>query len=145
MFAGNHQAIFRAIMGQHFVIMFQHDVALFSKRRRGFFLACFQVMGQLAHHLKTGEKKAAPTLTEQCNIVLEHYDEMLTHYGAENGLMVARKHIGWYSTGIFDSASYRQHINTLTTPESVKLAITDFYARSVDRLDAAHAPQALAA
>ena len=89
-------------------------------------------LGQLAHQLKTGEKKAAPSLAEQCEVVLAHYEEMLQHYGTQNGIMVARKHIGWYSSGIFDSASYRQKINTLTDPNEVKQEIADFYARSLD-------------
>lgn len=90
-------------------------------------------LSQLAHYLRTGEKKAAPTLAEQCEVVLEHYDEMLEHYGAENGLMVARKHVGWYSSGIFDSASFRARINTITDSQLVKQEIRDFYARSQDR------------
>lgn len=87
---------------------------------------------QVAHYLKTGEKIAAPTLKDQCEIVLRHYEEMLEHYGPQNGVMVARKHIGWYSTGLFDSASYRQHVNTLTDPAQVKAAIREFYMRSID-------------
>jgi tRNA-dihydrouridine synthase B len=82
---------------------------------------------QVAHYLKTGEKKDAPTLVEQRDIVLSHYDDMLGVYGVDNGVMVARKHIGWYSTGLFDSASYRQKVNTLTDPNAVKQAINDYY------------------
>jgi tRNA-dihydrouridine synthase B len=82
---------------------------------------------QVAHYLRTGERKEAPSLLEQRDIVLNHYDEMLSVYGVENGVMVARKHIGWYSTGLFDSASYRQHVNTLTNPADVKAAISKFY------------------
>jgi tRNA-dihydrouridine synthase B len=82
---------------------------------------------QVAHYLKTGERRNPPPLDLQRDIVLEHYDDMLTHYGTENGVMVARKHIGWYSTGLFDSATYRQHVNTLTNPDKVKQAIHTFY------------------
>ncbi len=82
---------------------------------------------QVAHYLKTGERKAPPSLEEQRDVVLNHYDEMLSVYGVENGVMVARKHIGWYSTGLFDSASFRQHVNTLSKPDEVKDAIRRFY------------------
>lgn len=82
---------------------------------------------QVAHYLKTGERKPAPSLEEQKDIVLKHYDDMLTHYGIENGVMVARKHIGWYSSGLFDSATYRQKVNSLTDPEAVKEVIHAFY------------------
>jgi tRNA-dihydrouridine synthase B len=82
---------------------------------------------QVAHYLKTGERRANPPLDLQRDLVLEHYEDMLTHYGTENGVMVARKHIGWYSTGLFESAAYRQHVNTLTNPDEVKQAIRQFY------------------
>lgn len=84
-------------------------------------------LAQVGEYLKTGNKIPAPPLDVQRDIVLEHYDHMLSHYGVENGVMVARKHIGWYSTGLFDSASYRQRVNTLTDPAQVKQAIADFY------------------
>ena len=96
-------------------------------------------LSQVAHYLKTGEKISAPDLSLQLNVVLEHYEHMLSHYGVENGLLVARKHIGWYSSGLHDSGAYRQHINTLTNPADVKQAIIDYYSRLQD------APLAIAA
>ena len=68
---------------------------------------------QVCHYLKTGERLAPPTLTEQRDVVLEHYDAILTHYGQQNGVMIARKHLGWYSSGLFDSSTYRSRINQL--------------------------------
>ncbi|MDX2074779.1 MAG: tRNA dihydrouridine synthase DusB [Alphaproteobacteria bacterium] len=84
-------------------------------------------LAQLAHFLKTGEKIDAPPLHVQRDIVLEHYDHMLSHYGVQNGVMVARKHIGWYSAGLFDSSTFRQKINTMINPTDVKQAITEYY------------------
>jgi tRNA-dihydrouridine synthase B len=88
---------------------------------------------QVSHYLRTGEKLAAPSILEQRDIVLKHYDEMLEHYGVQNGVMVARKHIGWYSAGLFDSSTYRQYVNTLTDPIQVKQAIAEFYERVKDK------------
>lgn len=90
-------------------------------------------LGQLCHYLKTGEKKAAPTLAEQCEVVLNHYEEMLTHYGRDNGLMVARKHVGWYSTGLFDSAAFRSRINSKLDEKAVKAEIMAFYSDALDK------------
>lgn len=82
---------------------------------------------QVAHYLKTSQRKAAPSLNEQKHIVLDHYDDMLSLYGIENGVMVARKHIGWYSNGLFDSAAYRQRVNSLADPKAVREVIHAFY------------------
>lgn len=89
-------------------------------------------ISQVAHYVKTGERPIDPALPERLKVVLKHYDDMLSHYGVQNGLMIARKHLGWYSSGLFDSASYRQHINTLTDPKAVKEATQDFYLRTME-------------
>ncbi len=88
---------------------------------------------QVAHYLRTGERIAAPTLTEQAQTVLEHYEDILTHYGKTNGVMIARKHLGWYSNGLFDSSSYRQRINTMHDPDRVKEEVLAFYASVLDK------------
>lgn len=98
-------------------------------------------LNQVSHYLKTGERLPDPDITLQRDIVLEHYDHMLSHYGVENGLLIARKHIGWYSGGLRGSAQYRQYINTLTDPNMVKETISQFY----DSVSQSEDPAALAA
>ncbi len=90
-------------------------------------------VSQVGHYLKTGIRPEAPSILDQLDTVLGHYDDMLSVYGVENGVMVARKHIGWYSTGLTDSAAYRQKINQLTDPELVKQEIHEFYTRTLER------------
>jgi nifR3 family TIM-barrel protein len=51
--------------------------------------------GQLAHYLATGERGAAPALSEQLALVAALYGEMLAHHGIAIGLRHARKHLGW--------------------------------------------------
>lgn len=85
------------------------------------------LLAQVNEYLKTGQKPAAPSLERQRDIVLAHYEEMLSHYGTENGIMIARKHIGWYSSGLNESASYRQRVNQLTDEAQVKQEISRFY------------------
>ncbi len=82
---------------------------------------------QMCHYLKTGEKLPDPSLEAQREIVLSHYDAMLSLYGTENGAMVARKHIGWYSSGLPNSAEFRFQVNRLSEPTKVKEAIGAFY------------------
>jgi len=84
-------------------------------------------LAQLTHYLKTGEKMPDPSLEVQRDVVLEHYDHMLSHYGEATGIMIARKHIGWYSAGLFDSSTFRQKINTMTDANAVKQAIAEYY------------------
>ena len=97
---------------------------------------------QVAHYLRTGEKISAPSIDLQRDVVLQHYDDMLAHYGVENGVLVARKHIGWYSSGLFGSAEYRQRINKITEPELVKQEIAAFYDSVADKPMVAETPLA---
>ena len=83
-------------------------------------------VAQAAAHLK-GQKLMDPTLSEQRDILLEHYDEMLGLYGTDNGMRVARKHIGWYSSGLPDGAQFRHSVNRMTDVALVKEAIGQFY------------------
>lgn len=82
---------------------------------------------QVCHYLKTGEKIAAPSLLEQRDIVLQHYEDMLSLYGINNGVPVARKHIGWYSSGLHNSSEFRFNANRSSNPEEVKQLIHAFY------------------
>ena len=88
-----------------------------------------------------GETMAEPSLAQQRQTVLEHYDAMLSLYGRQAGVSIARKHVGWYSGGYFGSADFRQRINTTNDPEMVIEEIKKFY----DGLEAAGAKRATAA
>ncbi|WP_114860148.1 tRNA dihydrouridine synthase DusB [Azospirillum brasilense] len=91
---------------------------------------------QVMHYIRTGERLPDPPLHEQLDTLLEHYDAMLTHYGVEGGLRVARKHISWYSTGLRDSAEFRSEVNRMSDPERVRGFIRDFYAPAIERMAA---------
>ena len=67
------------------------------------------------------------------HIVLEHYDDMLEHYGNDNGVRFARKHIGWYSAGLPGSAEYRNQANREHDPRKVKDHIKKFYSDIIEQ------------
>jgi tRNA-dihydrouridine synthase B len=92
---------------------------------------------QVAHYLATGTMLPDPDLYTQLSIILEHYQDMLAHYGVTAGVRIARKHLGWYSSGLPGAAEYRHKINQLTDPTQVIDTIRAFFepliARSVKR------------
>lgn len=92
--------------------------------------------GQVVHYLRTGERLPDPPLAEQLDVLLEHYEDMLSLYGAETGVRVARKHIGWYSKGMVDSGEFRDRVNRLDDPEQVRAMVRAFYEPSIERLAA---------
>ncbi|EAV44025.1 tRNA-dihydrouridine synthase, putative [Stappia aggregata IAM 12614] len=52
--------------------------------------------GHIGHFLATGEKLEAPRGAELAELVAEHYEAVLSHYGERQGVRIARKHLGWY-------------------------------------------------
>jgi tRNA-dihydrouridine synthase B len=68
-----------------------------------------------------------PPVSVQLAIVEAHYEDMLSHYGTDVGLRIARKHVGWYSKGRPGSAEFRAAVNQATDPARVKALIRAFY------------------
>jgi len=73
-----------------------------------------------------------PSLFEQQAIIQEHVEAMLHHYGEGTGVKIARKHVGWYSKGLNNSADFRVRINQVDTAQAVKALINDYYASLLD-------------
>ena len=86
------------------------------------------LISQIAHFLKSGEKLLDPSLKIQLNVVLDHYDEIIEHYGEDIGIKIARKHLGWYSSGLPNSGEFRATINQLSDVDNVKNKVKEFYA-----------------
>lgn len=84
-------------------------------------------LNQVAHFLKTGERLDDPSLDVKLTTILTHYDAMLTHYGAELGMRNMRKHIGWYSKGLPNSAEFRATVFACNDPEGVPDLIRRFF------------------
>ena len=84
-------------------------------------------LNQVIRFLRSGEYIADPSLEDQRDIVLDHYEAMLSHYGTEAGSRIARKHIGWYSKGMRDGAEFRAAVNRAPSPETVRHMIREFY------------------
>ncbi len=81
----------------------------------------------VAHYLATGEKLPDPDLAAQRDILLQHYAAMLTHFGRDPGLRLARKHVAWYSRGLPGSAGFRAQVMRLADAQSVIDLVRAFY------------------
>lgn len=92
--------------------------------------------GQVARFLATGERCAEPELAERMDLMLEHFEDMLIHYGADTGIRMARKHIAWYSKGLHGSTDFRCAVNRQSEPETVRHLIHDFFSPLLDKVAA---------
>ena len=91
------------------------------------------LLGQVMEWFRTGRRLPDPSLDEQYRTIAEHYDAMLSHYGAVTGVNMARKHIGWYTKGLPGSAEFRNAVNQEPDAKRVQAMLADFYAPHRDR------------
>ncbi len=82
---------------------------------------------QAHDYITTGTKENDPSLQQQIDIILEHFEAILELYGVEGGVKIARKHLGWYSKGHKDSAEYRVHVNQTECPIQMRALVRNFY------------------
>ena len=85
------------------------------------------LLGQVMHWWQTGEARSDPDIDEQYAVLIEHYRAMLEHYGADVGVKIARKHLGWYTKGLPGSAEFRNYANFIDDPAQVLGEIERFY------------------
>ncbi len=89
------------------------------------------IFQQINHFLAHGEILPDPALSEVKQILIEHLHTLYDFYGEYTGVRMARKHIAWYSKGLRDGNSFRQHMNTLELPEQ-QLAFTEQFFAQLD-------------
>lgn len=82
--------------------------------------------GDVAHYLATGKKREEPNLLQRWSIMSEHLEDMMTLYGANIGIRNARKHIGWYLTGVPGAAEFRNVVNNTLDPAVIARELNHF-------------------
>jgi tRNA-dihydrouridine synthase B len=87
---------------------------------------------QVIHFLQTGERLPDPTLAQQREILLGHYDDMMSHYGVAAGVRIARKHLGWYARGFPGAAEFRNRVMKLADPAAVHDAVNSAWDAALD-------------
>ena len=85
------------------------------------------LLGQVMHWWRTGQTIADPTIDQQYQTLVEHYNGMLELYGRDIGVKVARKHVGWYTKGMHGSAEFRNMVNFVNDADQVLGELERFY------------------
>jgi len=85
------------------------------------------IFREIDHFLDTGMKLEPPSVAEIRDVLVGHLHDLYAFYGYERGTRVARKHIGWYTKGLKNSAVFRARMNTLDNAEMQLAAVQDFF------------------
>nr|WP_239113416.1 tRNA dihydrouridine synthase DusB [Shimia biformata] len=95
------------------------------------------LLAQIAADLFGGAAPEVPTGTAFSDMVSGHYEAILTFYGRELGLKVARKHLGWYMDVAGTGPHLRRAILTAKTPQEVLALLPDALSQHPQERDAA--------
>jgi len=88
---------------------------------------------QVMQHLATGRAGPAPSLAQQKEIVLDHYEAILSHHGTARGVRIARKHLAWYARSFAGAAAFRDAINREHDPRRVRALVCALYDGALER------------
>ncbi len=97
------------------------------------------IFREIGHYLATGEHLAPPLVAEVRRLLLEHLQDHYGLYGEFTGVRSARKHIGWYVSGLPGGEEFRRHMNTIEDSAAQWQVVADYFdalATRTDRLPA---------
>lgn len=87
--------------------------------------------GCAAAALVAGGDITAPSPACQKDIALQHFEDMLEHYGSQSGIRNARKHLGWYVEEMLgqgdEARHWRQRLFHEGDARQVRSRIAEFY------------------
>jgi tRNA-dihydrouridine synthase len=80
-------------------------------------------IAQIAHALHGTPAPSVPQGDALAALVAEHHEAILSFYGRDLGLRVARKHLGWYADAAGALPELRAAMLTATTEADVRALI----------------------
>ncbi|APE45363.1 tRNA dihydrouridine synthase DusB [Sulfitobacter alexandrii] len=83
------------------------------------------LLAEIAHALHGTPAPEVPEGRAFADMVEDHYDAMLSFYGAALGARVARKHLGWYMDAAGTLPGPRRALLTAATPGAARRLIRD--------------------
>lgn len=83
---------------------------------------------EILHYLDTGELLNRPSNEEKKSLILRHADLLMQYKGEYTAVREMRKHLSWYTFGLYQSNKFRQRINAMETMEELRASVTDIFA-----------------
>lgn len=90
-------------------------------------------LARIAHEVCGAKAPEIPQGNALIDMVSDHYEAMLSFYGASLGTRVARKHLGWYMDDAGTIAALRREILTARDPADVFARFSDMLTERQDQ------------
>ncbi len=88
------------------------------------------IYAQIDHYLNTGQELPLPDRSEIGETLLKHVKLLHEFYGEQQGLRVARKHIGWYLDTVAGSNQFKRTLMRIGCPNQQLHLISQWFADS---------------
>lgn len=85
------------------------------------------IFREVLYTLETGEVPERPTEAERKEIILRHAKLLMEYKGEYTAVREMRKHLSWYTTGLHNSAHFRQRINAMESMEELVNSVNDIF------------------
>lgn len=82
---------------------------------------------QAAAALRGGPIPAEPTLTEQRELLLHHFDLVVERFGPKKGTLLMRKYAAQYGQGRHGARAFRARVVSVKTPEEFRSAVWESF------------------
>lgn len=82
---------------------------------------------EISHYLATGQHLAAPSIQEVKDVLLKHLSELYDFYGEYSGCRISRKHISWYTKGLWSSNEFRQNMYKVENTAEQFNVVEDYF------------------
>ncbi len=90
------------------------------------------IFGRIDHYLKTGELLPEPTLLERIETLRLQCRYLVEDIGEHRGVLESRKHVGWYTKGLPETATLRQAVNAAPSLAALEEALDRYLAAQPD-------------
>jgi nifR3 family TIM-barrel protein len=84
--------------------------------------------------LETGVIPARPNVSQVRDMMLRHARMMIDYKGEFTGIHEMRKHVAWYSVGLYDSSQLRNKINMVESYEEMETLLNSWVDESSNLL-----------
>lgn len=84
------------------------------------------IFTQIKAYLATGKKPEKPTVKEAVDMMLRHAKMSIEYKGEYTGIREMRKHVAWYTTGYPMAAKLRNHVNEISSYNSLEDLLLEY-------------------
>lgn len=85
------------------------------------------IFEDIAFYLKYGKLKSEKSIHEVMQIVLQHVKALHQFYGEKKGLLIARKHVFWYTQNYVESNQFRRLFSAINSASGQIDALKAFF------------------